>query len=66
MNAMQINFADTTSKEVVLSLFKKIIAATTSNFTFLVTLRFYGQVQSDTLSFHVTVFPDERMLSRAI
>jgi hypothetical protein len=66
MNAMQINFADTTSKGVVLTLVEKIIAATTTNFTFLVSLTFYGQVQSDTLSFHGTVFPDEKMLSRAI
>ena len=66
MNAMQINFADTASKGLILSLCKKLIAATTANFTFLVSLTFYGQVQSDTLSFHGTVFPDEKMLSRAI
>jgi hypothetical protein len=66
MNAMQINFADTTSEGVVLSLFKKITTATTANFTFLFSLAFYGQVQTDTLSFPGTVFPDEKMLSRAI
>jgi hypothetical protein len=66
MNARQINFADTTSKGAILSLFEKIIAATTTNSSFLVSLSFYGLVLSNTLSFHGTVFPDEKMLSRAI
>jgi hypothetical protein len=66
MNAKQINFADTASKGIILSLCKKLIAATTANFTFLVSLKFYGQAQSDTLSVHGTVFWIKKMLTRAI